>query len=96
MQSIPENCVSGNEIGCDDFDLIRSTALEAIGKIRATTGNALAMEKMLDLVGSEDTLLQVHSVKLVYEKGGMSRWRAKRFMYERLPVGKHYLLYETY
>ncbi len=96
IQSVPEGCVRGTEIGCDDFDLIRSTALEAIGKVRATTGNAQALEKMLDLVGSEDTLIQGHSVKLVYEKGGMSRWRAKRVMYDRLPAGKHYLLYETY
>lgn len=92
QRTLPEVCSYGR---CLDVRMIRSAALDALGRISAI-GSPLAREKVLSFVGTEDLTIQRQAVGLVYETGGMSRWLAKREMKSRLPFCKRHLLYEIY
>jgi hypothetical protein len=93
----PSECTSedSNEEKCKHFFILRKAALNGLGDI-GSLGSQTARTRLLDLVGHEDASVQREAVKTFYETGGVSRWRAKRTMAERLPSSKHYLLHEIY
>jgi hypothetical protein len=97
MNPTPPNCSAGGagEVLCGTAVTLRMAAIGSLGHI-STLGSLDARARLLDLVGHEDTSVQRQAIAVFYESAGMSRWRAKRLMSERLPASKRYLLHEIY
>lgn len=95
--AMPAGCSSGEagEHVCVSAFSLRMAALAGLGHV-SSLGSAPAKSRLLDLVGYEDTQIQRQAIEVFYQTSGISRWRAKRQMADRLPESKRYLLHEIY